>query len=172
MLTAPTDRCFRASSQPEAGCSHWWQGRLISSADAVCIRVLPDDAFTNPPEALDHTSVLSRKAVKNFFGTPHDRHFSEFFVSVQQLPLTEVFIEGWRKSLAEMTHPGMADEVVNYWQEQTSPLNARNLKETGIFIDVCGCNHVDDVTGKWIKGTVFIAVHPSIDVLLPQAFRS
>lgn len=150
----------------------WWQGRLISSADAVCIRGLPDEAFANPPETLDHESVLSRKAVKNFFDTLHDRHFSEFHVSVQDLPLTEVFIEGWRGRLAETTHPGMADEVVNYWQEQTSPMNASNLKQTGIFVDVCGCNHVDDETGKWIKGTVFTAVHPSIDISLPRAFRS
>ena len=150
----------------------WWQGRLISSAGAVCIRGLPDDAFANPPEALDHESVLSRKAVKNFFDTPHERHFSELYVSVQQLPLAEVFIEGWRGRLAEMTHPGMADEVVNYWQEQTSPLNAHNLKETGIFVDVCGCNRVEDETGKWIKGTIFTAVSPSIDISFPRAFRS
>ena len=150
----------------------WWQGRLISNAGAVCIRGLPDDTFANPPETLDYESVLSRKAVKNFFDTPHERHFSEFEVSTQPLPLTEVFIEGWRRRLAEMTHPGMADEVVNYWQEQTTPLNARNLKETGIIVDVCGCNHVDDETGKWIKSTVFTVVKPSIEVPLPRAFRS
>ena len=150
----------------------WWQGRLISNTDAVCIRGLPDDTFATPPEALHHDSVLSRKAVKNFFDTPHERYFSEFRVSVQHLPLTEVFIEGWRRRLAEMTHQGMADEVVNYWQEQASLLNARNVRETGIFVDVCGCNHVDDETGKWIKGTVFTTVAPSIDISLPPAFRS
>lgn len=147
----------------------WWQGRLISNADAVCIKGLPDDASANPSEAQDHDSILSRKAVKNFFGTPHERHFSEFHVSVQQLPLTEIFIEGWRGRLAEMTHPGLADEVVNYLQEQTSPPNARNLKEMRVIVDVCGCNHVDDETGKWIKGTVFAVVQPSLYVPLPRS---
>ena len=122
-----------------------------------------DDAFSvNHSSTTNNETAKCQKAVTNLFNRPHCHScVDNTSLGRLNLPLKDSFLDGWWNLIASECHPDLAEELIKYWQAETTKLLNSNVMEVDIFYGLGGCNFLDPETQKYIKCTVFTSVNES-----------
>ena len=148
------------------------EGALYQPDNKRAVDTPHEPSATHPPAEADAPSVNQfsdvpadmakcQRAVTNLFECDHVVTSYENFSTKHVLPLPEADLDKWRFFLGEVANPGVAEEMIKYFQAETRELVNRNVEAALFSYKICRCKVVEPETQKYIKCTVFIGVTES-----------